>query len=75
MQPQHAHAHKAHSCYGHMGPNVHSDVLKALNLQSLPKEEPAKVAARIVLPKLVEAGANSQSKGCNGGFTPPFRCS
>lgn len=50
-------------------PIVHSDVLKALNLQSLAQEELAKVAATIVLPKPVEAGANSQSKGSNGGFT------
>lgn len=48
---------------------VHSDVLKALNLQSLAQEELAKVAATIVLPKPVEAGASSQSKGRNGGFT------
>lgn len=78
-QPPPAQAHRAHSCYGQTRPNCRrthcpSDVLKALSLQSLPQEEPAKVAARIVLPKPVEAGAYSQSKGCNGGFTPPFRC-
>ena len=37
-------------------PIVHSDVLKALNLQSLAQEELTKVAATIVLPKPVEAG-------------------
>lgn len=40
-------------------PTVHSDVLEALSLQSLPREAPAKGAARVVLPKPVEAGADS----------------
>ena len=55
-------------------PTVHSDVLEALNLQSLPREAPAKGAARIVLPKPVEAGADSQRTGCDDGITPPCRC-